>query len=47
VNIRKDLGEYVRRKIKMKGIDNKFIYPELKQYCKTLIDEFLDQAVLR
>ena len=45
VNIRKDLGEYIRRKIKMKGIDTNFIYPDLRQYCRNLIDEFLDQAV--
>lgn len=47
VNIKKDLGEYIRRKIKMKGIDTKYIYPELKKYCGDLIDEFLDNAVKR
>jgi len=47
VNIKKDLGEYIRRKIKVEGIDRDFIYPELRQYCKNLIDEFLDQAVRR
>lgn len=45
VNIKKDLGEYVRRKIKLNGVDKKFIYPELRSYCNILIDEFLDQAV--
>ncbi|WP_017732536.1 FRG domain-containing protein [Nafulsella turpanensis] len=46
-NIRKDLGEYVRRRIKRNGIDSKFIYPELKKYCNDLVEEFLDQAVER
>lgn len=45
INIKKDLGEYVRRKIKAEGIDQGFIYPELRKYCINLIDEFLDQAV--
>jgi hypothetical protein len=45
VNIKKDLGEYVRRKIKTEGIDSKFIYPELKNYCENLINEFLDEAI--
>lgn len=45
VNIKKDLGEYIRRKIKKKGVDTKFIYPELRDYCKNLTEEFLDQSV--
>jgi len=43
-NIKKDLAEYIRRKIKINGIDDKFIYPELKSYCKILVEEFLDNA---
>ncbi len=43
-NINKDLSEYIRRKIKLKGIDNAFIYPDLRVYCNGLIEEFLDQA---
>jgi hypothetical protein len=46
-NIKKDLGEYIRRKIKLKGVDNRFIYPNLKDYCQNLIEEFLDQAAKR
>lgn len=46
-NIKKDLGEYVRRKIKLKDIDNRFIYPNLKDDCQNLIDEFLNQAAKR
>ena len=45
VNIKKDLSEYVRRKIKLKGIDNNFIYPDLKKYCHTLVEEFLNGAI--
>jgi hypothetical protein len=44
INIRKDLAEYVRRKIKTKGVDSRFIYPELRSYCNSLTEEFLDQA---
>lgn len=44
VNIRKDLGEYVRRKISFKGIDDKFIYPDLKDFCSSLVNEYLNQA---
>lgn len=40
-NIKKDLSEYIRRKIEYKGIDNKFIYPELKNFCSGLINEHL------
>lgn len=45
VNIKKDLAEYVRRKIKFKGIDNGFIYPDLRKYCSALTDEYLNQAL--
>ena len=45
VNIKKDLVEYVRRKIKFKGIDTSFIYPELRKDCSRLINEYLDQAL--
>lgn len=45
VNIKKELAEYVRRKIKFKGIDNNFIYPELRKDCSRLINEYLDQAL--
>jgi hypothetical protein len=45
VNIKKDLAEYVRRKIKFKGIDNNFIYPDLRKDCSLLINEYLDQAL--
>lgn len=45
VNIKKDLSEYIRRKIKKNGVDNNFIYPELKKYCEALTNEFLDGAV--
>ena len=44
INIRKDLGEYIRRKIKTEGIDENFIYPNLKTYCNNLTSEFLDSA---
>lgn len=44
VNIKKDLAEYVRRKIKFKGVDNSFIYPDLRKDCSSLIEEYLDQA---
>lgn len=40
-NIRKDLSEYIRRKIEYKGVDNKFIYPELRNFCCGLLNEHL------
>jgi hypothetical protein len=40
-NIRKDLSEYIRRKIEYKGIDNEFIYPELRNFCSGLLHEHL------
>ena len=45
INIRKDLGEYIRRKIKKNDIDTKFIYPDLRSDCKILVDEFLNKSV--
>ncbi len=46
VNIKKDLGEYIRRKIRKEGVDTKFIYPELKKYCDSLTNEFLDKSII-
>jgi hypothetical protein len=43
-DIRKDLGEYIRRKIKKNYIDQKYIYPNLNDYCGKLIEEFLDSS---
>ena len=44
-NIRKDLAEYIRRKIEYNGIDNKFIYPELRNFCSGLLNEHLLKSV--
>jgi len=44
VNIRKDIAEYIRRKIKKNSIDHRYIYPNLNNYCSSLIDEFLDSS---
>jgi len=40
-NIRKDIAEYIRRRIEFNGIDNKFIYPELRNFCTVLLNEHL------
>lgn len=40
-NIKKDLSEYIRQKIKYTGIDNNFIYPELKHFCSNLTESHL------
>lgn len=43
-DIRKDLAEYIRRRIKKNYIDHKYIYPNLNNYCSLLIEEFLDTS---
>lgn len=43
-DIRKDLGEYIRRRIKKNYIDSRYIYPNLNDYCGKLIEEFLDTS---
>ena len=40
-NIRKDLAEYIRRKIEFSGIDKRFIYPELREFSTGLVHEHL------
>ena len=40
-NIRKDIAEYIRRKIEFNGIDSKFIYPALRNFCTGLVNEHL------
>ena len=40
-NIKKDLSEYIRHKIKFKDIDNAFIYPELRRFCTNLTEQHL------
>jgi len=44
-NIKKDLGEYIRRRIKKNSIDKNYIYPHLNNYCSLLIEEFLDTSI--
>lgn len=44
-NIRKDLAEYIRRKIKFKGIDNGYIYPDLKTFVKMAKDNALNSII--
>jgi hypothetical protein len=44
-DIKKDLGEYIRRKLKKNSIDQKYIYPNLNNYCERLIEEFLDNSI--
>ncbi|WP_308991610.1 FRG domain-containing protein [Mariniflexile litorale] len=44
-DIKKDLGEYIRRSIKKKNIDKSYIYPHLNSYCNLLIEEFLDSSI--
>jgi FRG domain len=44
-NIRKDLAEYIRRKIKFKGIDNGYIYPDLKNFVKMAKDNALNSII--
>lgn len=44
-NIRKDLAEYIRRKIKFKGIDNGYIYPDLKTFVKMAKDNALNGII--
>lgn len=45
IDIRKDLGEYIRRKIKKNYIDQLYIYPNLSSYCEKMIDRFLDKSI--
>lgn len=45
VNIKKDLAEYIRRKIEFKGVDSKFIYPDLNNFCANLLNEHLLKTV--
>jgi FRG domain len=44
-NIRKDLAEYIRRIIKFKGIDNGYIYPDLKNFAKMAKDRALNSII--
>lgn len=45
INIKKDLSEYVRRKIKIKDIDRLYIYPELENYVKFVKNVVLDDLM--
>jgi len=44
-NIRKDLADYIRRKIKFKGIDKAYIYPELKDFSNRVKENVLNSSV--
>jgi hypothetical protein len=44
-NIRKDLAEYIRRKIKFKGIDYGYIYPDLRTFVKMAKDNTLNSIL--
>lgn len=44
-NIRKDLADYIRRKIKFKGVDNAYIYPELRKFADKVKEEVLNNEV--
>jgi len=47
-NIKKDLAEYVRRRIKnFQGIDSNFIYPHLYDEAKSLINDTLNSFVIK
>lgn len=45
VNIRKDLSDYVRRKIKISNIDKFYIYPELENYTKSVKTDVLNNLL--
>ena len=44
-NIRKDLADYIRRKINLEGIDNAYIYPELKKFAAKVKENVLNNLV--
>lgn len=44
-NIRKDLADYIRRKIKFKGIDKAYIYPELRDFSARVKENVLNSSV--
>lgn len=44
-NIRKDLADYIRRKIKFSGVDTAYIYPELRSFAKTVKENVLNKAI--
>jgi FRG domain len=44
-NIRKDLADYIRRKIKFAGVDNTYIYPELRNFARKVKEEVLNQTI--
>jgi len=44
-NIRKDLADYIRRKIKFSGVDTAYIYPELRNFAKKVKENVLNNAI--
>jgi hypothetical protein len=40
-NINKDLAELIRLTISKKKVNDAFIYPELKQYAGTILNDYL------
>ena len=45
VNIKKDLSEYIRRRIKYSNIDKFYIYPVLDEYTKNVKTRVLDDLI--
>lgn len=44
-NICKDLADYIRRTIKFKGVDNAYIYPELKSFARKVKEDVLNRKL--
>src|SRR5882724_238302 len=44
-NIRKDLADYIRRKIKFTGVDNAYIYPELRNFARKVKEDVLNNKI--
>jgi hypothetical protein len=45
-NIRKDLADYIRRKINFKRIENSYIYPELKTFAKKVKENVFNNSII-
>jgi FRG domain len=45
-NIRKDLADYIRRKIKFQGISNAYIYPDLENFAE-IVKENVKNALIK
>lgn len=45
VNIKKDLSDYIRRKINLSDIDKLYIYPQLDDYSKDVKNKVLNELV--